>query len=109
MDNNPRMMASVVASLPKFLKRGIVEQHIRTVGKAPLNASISEWDRDEKLLEEIVCSELFHKYVENAVGGVVRYPALAQSVKGVVTAGVGKSVKYVAAKVGKWAKGKRDN
>jgi translocator assembly and maintenance protein 41 len=36
---------------------------------------------------------------------IVRYPATVQSVKGVVSAGLGKSVRYSAAKVRKWWEG----
>ena len=40
---------------------------------------------------------------------VVRYPATVQSLKGVVSAGLIKSVRYTAAKVGKYWKGPRTN
>lgn len=36
---------------------------------------------------------------------IVRYPATVQSLKGIVSAGLGKSIRYSAAKVGKWWKG----
>jgi len=36
---------------------------------------------------------------------IVWYPATVQSLKGIVSAGIGKSVRYSAAKVGKWWKG----
>ncbi|KAI6101862.1 mitochondrial matrix Mmp37-domain-containing protein [Pisolithus sp. B1] len=36
---------------------------------------------------------------------IVRYPATVQTLKGVVSAGVSKSTRYAAAKVGKWWKG----
>ncbi|KAF5369318.1 hypothetical protein D9758_002729 [Tetrapyrgos nigripes] len=36
---------------------------------------------------------------------IVRTPATIQSIKGIVSAGVGKSLRYSAAKVGKWWKG----
>ena len=39
------------------------------------------------------------------VAGIVRTPATIQSVKGLVSAGLGKSVKYSAAKIGKYWKG----
>jgi len=38
---------------------------------------------------------------------IVRYPATVQSLKGIVGAGVTKSTRYTAAKVGKWWKGMR--
>ncbi|KAJ7644146.1 mitochondrial matrix Mmp37-domain-containing protein [Roridomyces roridus] len=36
---------------------------------------------------------------------IVRYPATVQSLKGIVSAGLGKSVRYGAAKIGKWWNG----
>ncbi|KAJ8523215.1 hypothetical protein ONZ45_g340 [Pleurotus djamor] len=38
------------------------------------------------------------------ISQIVRYPATIQSLKGVVTAGIGKSLRYSAAKIGKWRK-----
>ena len=35
----------------------------------------------------------------------MRYPAAVQTVKGLVSAGVGKSLRYSAEKVGKWWRG----
>ncbi|KAF8743759.1 hypothetical protein AX14_000726 [Amanita brunnescens Koide BX004] len=39
--------------------------------------------------------------------GVVRYPATVQTLKGIASAGVGKSMRYSAAKVHKWWRGNR--
>ncbi|KAF4590164.1 Mitochondrial translocator assembly and maintenance protein 41 [Pleurotus pulmonarius] len=38
------------------------------------------------------------------ISGIVRYPATIQSLKGLVTAGLGKSLRYSAAKISKWRK-----
>ncbi|KAI6124328.1 Mmp37-domain-containing protein [Pisolithus thermaeus] len=40
---------------------------------------------------------------------IVRYPATMQTLKGVVSAGVSKSMRYAVAKVGKWWKGVRSS
>lgn len=37
--------------------------------------------------------------------GIVRYPATIQTVKGLVSAGLGKSVRYGSGKIAKWWKG----
>ena len=44
--------------------------------------------------------------INGEMRSIVRYPATVQSLKGVVSAGLGKSVRYAAAKVGKWWKGR---
>jgi len=40
--------------------------------------------------------------VEQEMHGIVRYPATVQSIKGIATTGIGKSIRYSAAKVQKW-------
>lgn len=40
--------------------------------------------------------------VRTELAGIVRYPATVQSIKGIASAGVGKSLRYGAAKVSKW-------
>lgn len=42
------------------------------------------------------------------VSKIVRYPSTVQTLKGVVSSGFGKSVRYGAAKVGKWWKSSGD-
>jgi translocator assembly and maintenance protein 41 len=44
------------------------------------------------------------KAIVAAIRSTVAYPALSQSIKGIVTAGVGKSVRYALAKLSKYIK-----
>ncbi|KAI0786824.1 Mmp37-domain-containing protein [Abortiporus biennis] len=53
-----------------------------------------------KLATEKDLPEVLQKEVAN----IVRYPSTVQTLKGVLSAGVGKSVRYTAQKVGKWWK-----
>ncbi|KAL0961134.1 hypothetical protein HGRIS_006107 [Hohenbuehelia grisea] len=45
------------------------------------------------------------KVVSQELANIVRYPATVQSFKGLLSAGVGKSIRYSAAKIAKWRKG----
>jgi len=49
--------------------------------------------------------EMLGNVVREEMRGIVRGPATVQTLKGVVTAGVGKSIKYGSAKIGKWWRG----
>lgn len=51
--------------------------------------------------------EDFHDVLLQQIAATVKGPAWTQSLKGVYTAGVGRTLKYVAAKVGKWFEGRR--
>ncbi|KAJ2927490.1 hypothetical protein H1R20_g9606, partial [Candolleomyces eurysporus] len=46
--------------------------------------------------------EQLSQVLRQELAGIVRYPATVQSVKGIASAGVGKSLRYGAAKVNKW-------
>lgn len=54
-----------------------------------------------KVAEDERLGEVIHAQMSK----IVRYPATVQTVKGIVSAGIGKSVRYAAQKVGKWWKG----
>ncbi|KAI0076700.1 Mmp37-domain-containing protein [Panus rudis PR-1116 ss-1] len=43
--------------------------------------------------------------IERELASIVRYPSTVQTLKGIVSAGVGKSLRYSAQKIGKWWKG----
>lgn len=46
--------------------------------------------------------KLTRRILSAEMRSLVRYPAALQTVKGLVSAGFGKSIKYSAEKVGKW-------
>lgn len=49
--------------------------------------------------------EVLGNTVREEMSRIVRGPATVQTLKGIVTAGVGKSIKYGSAKIGKWWRG----
>lgn len=77
----------------KFAEKGLVTQELM---KEDENAYWMKLAADEEVLGSIVREEMSR---------IVRGPATVQTLKGIVTAGVGKSVKYGSAKIGKWWRG----
>jgi len=49
--------------------------------------------------------ERLSNVIQQEMRGIVRYPATVQTFKGIASAGVGKSIRYSAAKVHKWWRG----
>lgn len=49
----------------------------------------------------------FPSVLSGCIAATVKGPAWSQSVKGVYTAGLGRTLRYVGAKVGKWVEGRR--
>jgi len=96
-DVSARARAAHLKKLPSGLLTKVKSNYARTLAISPeLEADESVyWSRlagDEKL--PLVLAE--------EMSGIVRYPATVQSLKGIVSAGLGKSMRYSAAKVGKW-------
>ncbi|KAL6304344.1 Mmp37-domain-containing protein [Sparassis latifolia] len=95
-DISPHARAAHLKKLPLNLLTG-VENHYTSV-LPPREADESMyWTRlagDEKL----------PTVLEQELRKIVRYPSSVQTVKGVVSAGFGKSLRYSAQKVGKWWK-----
>ena len=50
-----------------------------------------------------------HTALTTELRSIVARPALTQSIKGLFTAGIGKSVRYSLAKVAKWMQGRKSN
>ncbi|KAG0697626.1 mitochondrial matrix Mmp37-domain-containing protein [Suillus ampliporus] len=96
-DTSPHARAAHLKKLPEELLRHV---HERAEGRGPPREADESayWLRiaGDKELPGILDSEITK---------IVRYPATAQSLKGIVSAGMVKSVRYSAAKVSKWWKG----
>ncbi|KAF8158142.1 mitochondrial matrix Mmp37-domain-containing protein [Crassisporium funariophilum] len=95
-DGGARARAMHLKKLPADLLGGVKANYARREKNPELEADESAyWMRlagDEKLPEVLV----------EEMGRIVRYPATVQSLKGIVSAGIGKSLRYSTAKVGKW-------
>jgi translocator assembly and maintenance protein 41 len=98
-DTSPRARSHHLRKLPHGLRvrvqrrfadeRGVTEEGL----KEDENTYWMKLAEDEKVMEKIMRDEMSR---------IVRGPATVQSLKGVVTVGVGKSLKYSSAKIGKW-------
>ncbi|KIL63212.1 hypothetical protein M378DRAFT_164716 [Amanita muscaria Koide BX008] len=101
-DTTPHARAAHLKKLPSNLlgrtkdNFGRSDPEIQTLFEADESAYWSRLAGDEKL----------RPILEQEMSGIVRYPATVQTLKGVVTAGIGKSVRYSAAKMQKWWRGR---
>jgi len=95
-DTSPHARAAHLRKLPSNLLASVRTHYASSLPPKEADESIY-WTRmagDEKL--PVVLEQELHK--------IVRYPSAVQTVKGVVSAGVGKSFRYSAQKIGKWWK-----
>ncbi|KAG6854654.1 hypothetical protein C0991_003302 [Blastosporella zonata] len=99
-DTSAMARAAHLKKLPSNLIKGVREHYSRN-SELSIEADESAfWLRlggDEKL-PHVLTEEM---------GSIVRYPAAVQTVKGIASAGIGKSVQYSMAKIGKWWSGSR--
>ncbi|KAJ7784553.1 mitochondrial matrix Mmp37-domain-containing protein [Mycena metata] len=98
-DTSPHARAAHLRKLPANLLSGVRNSYDRTADAPPYEADESAyWVR-------LAADEQLPATLGNELRRIVRYPATVQSLKGIVSAGVGKSVRYGAAKIGKWWSG----
>ncbi|KAJ6585000.1 Mmp37-domain-containing protein [Mycena capillaripes] len=102
-DTTPHARAAHLRKLPSNLLTGVKNNFDRSSTTPAYEADDSAyWIRlagDDKLPATL----------GEELRRIVRYPATVQTLKGVVSAGVGKSVRYGAAKVGKWWNGSSES
>ncbi|KAG6884959.1 hypothetical protein C0993_007074, partial [Termitomyces sp. T159_Od127] len=99
-DTSPAARVAHLRKLPSNLLAGVRERYAKTselAGEADESAFWLELAGDERL----------PRVLTEEMGRIVRYPAAVQSVKGIASAGLGKSVRYSVAKIGKWWTGSR--
>ncbi|KAF8627371.1 hypothetical protein AX17_006186 [Amanita inopinata Kibby_2008] len=100
-DTAPHARAAHLKKLPSNLLGRVRENFARADAKTGPSFEADEsayWVR-------LAGDERLRQVLEQETSGIVRYPATIQSLKGIVTAGIGKSIRYSAAKVNKWWKG----
>ncbi|ORX56366.1 Mmp37-domain-containing protein [Hesseltinella vesiculosa] len=99
---NPKFRGLMVQKLPRTLYDLIMKQHREFAKRSHLEVPMSK----ASTYQQIASSPNLPQYMDQSLRSIIARPALTQSIKGIFTAGVFKSSRYVSAKLGKWAKAK---
>ncbi|KAI8984411.1 mitochondrial matrix Mmp37 [Mycotypha africana] len=95
---NPRFRGLMVKKLPKTLYDKVLKKY--TDEAVSQNRSIPE---DKSVLyEQIAQSEDLNRYIESSLSEIIGRTAVTQSMKGILTAGTTKTIRYAGAKLSKW-------
>ncbi|KAJ6613272.1 Mmp37-domain-containing protein [Mycena sp. CBHHK59/15] len=98
-DTTPHARAAHLKKLPSNLLSGVKNNYDRSSTAPSFEADESAyWIR-------LAGDERLPAVLGDELRAIVRYPATVQSLKGITSAGLGKSVRYGAAKIGKWWNG----
>ncbi|KAJ3554574.1 hypothetical protein NP233_g12392 [Leucocoprinus birnbaumii] len=100
-DTSARARSYHLRKLPQGLRVRVQQRFVREKG---LTEELAKEDENAYWMKLAGDEELLRKVVMEEMSRIVRGPATVQSLKGIVTAGVGKSLKYSSAKIGKWWK-----
>ncbi|KXN88066.1 Mitochondrial translocator assembly and maintenance protein 41 [Leucoagaricus sp. SymC.cos] len=101
-DTSARARSYHLRKLPHGLR---VRVQQRFAGEKGISEELIKEDENTYWMKLAADEEMLHKVVREEMSRIVRGPATVQSLKGIVTAGVGKSLKYSSAKIGKWWSG----
>ncbi|KAF9186860.1 Mitochondrial translocator assembly and maintenance protein 41 [Haplosporangium sp. Z 767] len=97
-DDSPLIRSRTFQKLPPKLKQGVLYRYHSALSQAGVEI-VKEEGQD---IQSVATAPDLDKYLEKTVHSIVQIPALSQSIKGIATAGVTKTVKYGAQKLGKW-------
>ncbi|KAK0446705.1 mitochondrial matrix Mmp37-domain-containing protein [Armillaria borealis] len=85
------------------------EKHLRKLPRVLLEALRTRYmaqnEEEERFWIRLAADKRLDTLLEGEMKRIVRLPATIQTAKGLVSAGIGKSVRYSLAKVGKWWRG----
>jgi len=99
-DTSPHARSAHLKKLPSNLLAGVKNNFSRSSSIPPPEAEDESayWVRlaGDDRLPDVLSEEMSR---------IVRYPATVQSLKGIASAGLGKSFRYASAKIGKWWSG----
>jgi translocator assembly and maintenance protein 41 len=98
-DVSARARSAHLRKLPSNLLTGVKNNYSRRSLDAGLEADESAY------WAHIAGDEHLAKVLVDEMNRIVRYPAAIQSLKGLASVGLGKSLRYSSAKIGKWWRG----
>ncbi|KAJ3186557.1 Mitochondrial translocator assembly and maintenance protein 41 [Gaertneriomyces sp. JEL0708] len=99
-DTDLRLQAALLQKLPKTLYNKIHQHHRWYLSNH--GERIKMLDVEEPgLSQSIAASPDLPRYTEKSIVEIVKWPAMAQAIKGVFTAGIGRAVTYAVAKLKK--------
>jgi mitochondrial translocator assembly and maintenance protein 41 len=120
-DRSEDVRAEYAAKVPLRLRERIQEHYLRHPTRDPAFARLANSREDTDAirkpnLEEdykefwkaVVRQQDFENVMLTNIAGIVKGPAWSQSLKGIYTAGLGRTWKYVMAKAGKWFEGRKE-
>jgi len=94
------------------LSAAVRANHLRKLPNELLNRLNARWERDSDETAhylKIASDPNLGDHIQADVTNIVRRPATVQSAKGLISAGVGQSMRYTAGKITKWWKGSRSS
>ncbi|KAF8195560.1 mitochondrial matrix Mmp37-domain-containing protein [Pholiota molesta] len=98
-DVSARARSAHLKKLPSNLLTGVKTNYSR-------HHSNTQWQTDESAyLVHLAGDERLPRVLSEEMARIVRYPAIVQSFKGIASVGIGKSLRYSTAKIGKWWNG----
>ncbi|RHZ52888.1 hypothetical protein Glove_456g24 [Diversispora epigaea] len=97
-DDSPKARAQMIQKLPRILKNKVQEEY----KMAMIRKGITLPSDEKEIFKNIASSEDYPKYIETGLRQIIFWPAITQSLKGILTAGMFKSGKYISNKLGKW-------
>jgi len=103
-DFSPTRRANMVARLPSSFK-SILYRHYARKFNVPLGQLQSGDAFGGEFEMKVAADEGLRAEVKRSIRETVGWVSFVQTVKGLLTAGVGRSIKYVFAKIGKWWSG----
>ncbi|KAJ3032602.1 Mitochondrial translocator assembly and maintenance protein 41 [Rhizophlyctis rosea] len=102
-DENPRLRGTLIQKLPRKMYNQILTNHRAQLARSGLLTTLSSEQLEEPLLSQrIAMEEGLDAIVNRSLRDIVRVPAILQSLKGVLTAGPGRSLSYVGEKLQKY-------
>lgn len=98
-DHSPQTRSAHLKKLPKNLLENVKRSYLS-------DQTVQSLAHDESAYwVKIAADEKLPEVLTQEMSRIVRYPATVQSLKGIASAGVGKSIRYSASKITKWWKG----